>query len=282
MRALVAGLGLIGGSMAKALAQNTDWEVLGLDRDVETLRRALSDGAIHAACLPEDIPCVDLLLVALRPGDAIRYLRYALPRMRPGALAADLCGVKRAVVEAVTPVALEAGVRFVGAHPMAGREVSGYPNADAALFRGASLILTPPDGQPSEATRALEEMALRLGFARAVVTTPEEHDRLIAYTSQLAHTASSAYVMSSAANRHFGFSAGSFRDMTRVARLDPDMWAELFDLNRDMLSAELTGLIARLTELRDALDGRDGARLKALLEAGNRRKLRLIEREGNP
>jgi prephenate dehydrogenase len=117
-------------------------------------------------------------------------------------------------------------------------------------------------------------MALRLGFARAVVTTPEEHDRLIAYTSQLAHTASSAYVMSSAANRHFGFSAGSFRDMTRVARLDPDMWAELFDLNRDMLSAELTGLIARLTELRDALDGRDGARLKALLEAGNRRKLR--------
>ncbi len=281
MRALVAGLGLIGGSMAKALARNTDCEVLGFDRDVATLRRALSDGAIHAAYLPEDLPSVDLLLVALRPGDAIRFLRSALPRMKPGAMAADLCGVKRAVVEAIGPVAAEAGVRFLGAHPMAGREVSGYAHSDEALFRGASLILTPPDGQPCEETRALGDLALRLGFARAVVTTPEEHDRLIAYTSQLAHVASSAYVMSPAAARHFGFSAGSFRDMTRVARLDADMWTELFDLNRDMLSAELSGLIARLTELRDALDGRDEARLRSLLEAGNRRKLQLIEKEGS-
>jgi len=163
---------------------------------------------------------------------------------------------------------------------MAGREVGGYINADAALFRGASLIMTPSDGRPSGATEVLSDIAKAVGFGRTVVTTPEEHDRMIAYTSQLAHAVSSAYVMSPAAPGHQGFSAGSFRDMTRVARLDADMWTELFDLNHDALSDELGALIARLTEMRRALDGRDLMRLRALLSEGNRRKLQLIEEEG--
>ena len=281
MKALIAGLGLIGGSMAKALARNTDYEILGHDRNLAVVRAALDDGAIHAPFLPEDLSEVDLLLVALRPRDAVCFLQRALPRMKPGALAADLCGVKRWVVQAVEPIARDRGVRFVGAHPMAGREVSGYASSDFALFRNAPLILTPIDGQPNAATEELDRLARRIGFRRTVICTPEEHDKMIAYTSQLAHAASSAYVMSPTAPGHSGFSAGSFRDMTRVARLDADMWAELFDLNHDALSEELTGLIGRLSEIKRAVDDRDGARLRALLDEGNRRKLLLIEREGN-
>ena len=282
MKALVAGLGLIGGSMAKALSRNTDYEVLGFDRSLEVMRAALDEGAIAAAFLPEDLPEIDLLFVALRPGDAVKFLAEALPRMKVGALAADLCGVKRWVVNEIEPLAKARGVRFVGAHPMAGREVSGYWNSDAALFQGAPLILTPPDGRENEATGELARLALQIGFGRAVVTSPLEHDRRIAYTSQLAHVTSSAYVMSPAALGYSGFSAGSFRDMTRVARLDAGMWAELFDLNRDALSHELSGLIGRLSEIKGALDERDGGKLKALLDEGNRRKLSLIEGEGNP
>jgi len=277
--ALIAGLGLIGGSMARALARSTDCTILGHDRDLAALRAALDAGAIHGAFLEEDLPEVDLMLVALRPRDAVDFLRRALPRMKKGALAADLCGVKRWVVGEIDPVARAAGVRFVGAHPMAGREVSGFQNSDADLFRGASFIMTPPDGRPDGATEQLAALAMGLGFGRTVVTTPEAHDRMIAYTSQLAHAASSAYVMSPAAPGHAGFSAGSFRDMTRVARLDADMWAELFDLNRDALSEELAGLIGRLGEIKRAVDGRDGAQLRALLGEGNRRKLALIEKE---
>ncbi len=281
MKALIAGLGLIGGSMAKALTRNTDFEVLGLDRDLDVVRAALHDGAIRAAFLPEDFSEIDLLFVALRPGDAVRFLKYALPRMKPGALAADACGVKRCVVREVDSIARQYGVRFVGAHPMAGREVNGYFNSDAGLFKGASLILTPADGQPNAATEELSLLAAEIGFGRTVVCTPEEHDRLIAYTSQLAHAASSAYVMSPAAPDHGGFSAGSFRDMTRVARLDADMWAELFDLNHDALSKELSGLIGRLSEIKKAVDERDQAKLRALLDAGNRRKLQLLGKEGS-
>ena len=281
MKALIAGLGLIGGSLAKAMAARTDYEIIGYDRDLQVVRRALSDGSIHAAFLPEDLREVDLLFVALRPGDAIRFLTSAIPGMKPGALAADLCGVKRAVVHAVDPVARERGVRFVGAHPMAGREVSGYRNSDAALFGNAPLILTPLDGKKNAVTDELTALALQIGFGRTVVTTPEAHDRIIAYTSQLAHAASCAYVMSAAAPEHAGFSAGSFRDMTRVARLDADMWAELFDLNHDALSEELGGLIARLQAIKQAVDGHDQARLRAILNAGNLRKLSLIEGEGN-
>jgi prephenate dehydrogenase len=281
VKALIAGLGLIGGSMAKALARNTDFEVLGLDQNLSVIRAALDDGVISAAFLPEDFGEIDLLFVALRPGDAVRFLKQALPRMKPGALAADLCGVKRCVVREVDPIARERGVRFVGAHPMAGREVSGYWSSDAGLFKGASLILTPVDGRPDAATDALSSLALAVGFGRAVVCTPEEHDRMIAYTSQLAHATSSAYVMSPAAPGYAGFSAGSFRDLTRVARLDADMWAELFDLNHDALSGELSGLIARLGEIKKAVDGRDQGRLRALLDEGNHRQLQLLGKEGS-
>lgn len=280
MKALIVGLGLIGGSAAKALSRTADYTILGHDRNIETLRAALAAGAVHEPFLWEDLPRVDVLLVALRPADAVAFLKRALPRMKKRALAADLCGVKREVVAAIEPIARAAGVDFVGAHPMAGREVGGFENSDAALFAGASLILTPPDGKPCEGTRRLAAIGAKLGFGRTVVCTPEEHDRRIAYTSQLAHAASCAYVMSPAAPDHVGFSAGSFRDMTRVARLDADMWTELFDLNRDWLSAELGGLIGRLDAIKGALDARDGARLRALLDAGNQRKLSLIEGEG--
>jgi prephenate dehydrogenase len=281
MKALIAGLGLIGGSMAKALSIYTDYEIYGCDRNLAVVRQALEGGAIHAAFLPEDLGEIDLMFVALRPGDAIRFLKDALLKMKPGALAADLSGVKRCVVQAVDPVARDRGVRFIGAHPMAGREVSGYLNSDASLFKNAPLILTPVDGKPCGATEEISELAIKIGFGRAVVCTPEAHDRMIAYTSQLAHVTSSAYVMSPSAPGHSGFSAGSFRDMTRVARLDADMWAELFDLNHDALSLELGGLIGRLQEIKHAVDGRDQARLCAILSEGNRRKLSLIEREGS-
>lgn len=279
----VIGLGLIGGSLVRALHAYTEEPVLGFDRDAAVMARAKADGVIQdgavldAAAEPDEQACAliaraDVLLVALYPGAAIAAVTRIAGSVRSGALVVDCCGVKRPVCAALEPLAAAHGFTFIGGHPMAGLERFGYENGRADLFLGASMILTPADGTPPEQLCRAETLFAALGFSRMRRCSPDEHDRMIAYTSQLAHIVSSAYVQSDASLEHIGFSAGSFQDMTRVARLDEDMWTELFLDDADYLTDELDILIGHLQEYADALKSKDAEHLRALLRDGREKK----------
>ena len=268
----VIGLGLIGGSAAKALKAHTPHLVYGADRDRQVLGAALHEGTIDGALTPERLHECDVVLPALYPGATVCWVREMAPHIAQKALMVDLCGVKRAVHEQLRPLARDRGFYYIGGHPMAGTERSGYGASAADLFGGASMILTPDADTPSPVLQKAERLFLSMGFGGVTLSTPEHHDRIIAYTSQLAHVLSSAYVKSPSATAYRGFSAGSFRDMTRVARLNETMWTELFLDNSDFLAEEVEGLSQRLTEYAAALRQRDGERLCALLREGRERK----------
>lgn len=264
----IVGLGLIGGSMAKSIKRRTLNAVYGVDTNEETMLLARLVGAIDAPLSAENLGQCGLVLLALRPGAAIAWAKENAENIARGAILIDLCGVKREVCAALAPLAAAHGFSYIGGHPMAGKERGGFVNAADDLFAGASMILTPDEHTDMAMLETLKNFFMDIGFAGLTFTTPDEHDRMIAYTSQLAHVTSSAYVKSPAAQRRRGYSAGSFRDMTRVARLDADMWTELFLADADYLADELQTLIGNLTEYLEALRGRDAGRLKALLQDG--------------
>ena len=272
MNVAIVGLGLIGGSMAKSIKARTSHTVWGIDLDQETMMMARMCGAIDAPLTAENLPQADLVLVAIRPGAAIEWVRSHAGQIAKSAILVDLCGVKRVVVEAIAPIAEEHGFAYIGGHPMAGKERGGFTASADDLYAGASMILTPDKRTDMRLLETLKDFFLDLGFAGLTFSTPEEHDRIIAFTSQLAHITSSAYVKSPEAQKRRGFSAGSFQDMTRVARLDEDMWTELFLDNTDYLSAELDVLIQHLTEFSQALKAGDGDTLRALLREGRELK----------
>ena len=273
MEIAIVGLGLIGGSIAKAIHKNTPHTVLGYDADEQVMYKARLLDAIDGELTDERLAICDWLLIATRPETAVEYVRTHADGLKKGATVMDVCGVKRCVCEPLWELAEKKGFTFVGGHPMAGREVSGFDNASAELFRDASMIITPPHGADMALLERVKKFWCALGFSSVTVTTPENHDRVIAYTSQLAHVASSAYIKSPTALDHIGFSAGSYKDLTRVAKLDAAMWTELFLENRDHLLNEVDGLMERLNEYRDALAANDAARLQALLQAGREQKL---------
>ena len=268
----IVGLGLIGGSMAKSVKARTAHTVFGTDLDQETMALARMSGAIDAPLTEENLPQCDLILVAICPGAAVRWVRDHADRIAKSAILVDLCGVKRVVVEALTPVAQEHGFAYIGGHPMAGRERGGFAASSEDLYAGASMILTPDERTDMHLLETLKVFFLDIGFAGLTFSDPEEHDRIIAFTSQLAHITSSAYVKSPEAQRRRGFSAGSFQDMTRVARLDENMWTELFLDDADYLVKELDILIGNLTAYSDALKSGDAERVRALLKEGRERK----------
>jgi len=267
----VAGMGLIGGSMAKAAHERGEHcHVYCADRSMETLLMAESDGIADDILDERTARACDLVILALYPAAAIDWLRAHARFMRPGTVIVDCCGVKRIVDGPLHAIAAEHGLIYVGGHPMAGTERSGYAASRGNLFKGASMILM--EDAPAEIREGLEEFFLSLGFASIKWSAPEEHDHIIAYTSQLAHVLSSAYVKSESALTHQGFSAGSFQDMTRVAYLNEDLWTELFLENADYLADEVDALADRLTEYARAI--RQGRReeLRELLAEGRRRK----------
>lgn len=282
MNIAVIGLGLIGGSMAKTLKRNTPHTVLGLDTNPQVIYKAKLLDAIDAELTPERLAICDMVFVATWPRAAVSYIQENAGRIRPGAWVIDLCGVKRAVCEPLFEAASQHGFLFIGGHPMAGIEYSGFDHATGTLFENASMILTPPPGTDIQTLAELKHFFRGLGFSRVVMTTPAEHDRVIGYTSQLAHVVSSAYVKSPEAMEHHGFSAGSFKDMTRVARLSSRMWTELFMLNREPLLGELDALIMHLQEYHDALESADEGRLCELLEEGNQRKEIVDRKDDEP
>ena len=268
----IVGLGLIGGSMAKSIKNRTAHTVYGADLNAETMTMARMCGAMDAPLTAENLPQCDLVLVAIRPGAAVEWVRQNAEHISKSAILVDLCGVKRTVVKAITPIAAEHGFAYIGGHPMAGKERGGFTAATDDLYVGASMILTPDERTDMQLLETLKAFFLDLGFAGLTFSTPEEHDRIIAFTSQLAHITSSAYVKSPEAQRRRGFSAGSFQDMTRVARLDEDMWTELFLDDADYLTGELEVLVGHLAEYLDALKARDADTLRALLRDGREKK----------
>ena len=272
MNVAIIGLGLIGGSMAKSIKNRTAHTVWGADLNSETMTMARMCGAIDGPLTEENLPQADLILVAIRPGAAIEWVRQHAERIAKSAILVDLCGVKRTVVAAIAPIAERCGFAYIGGHPMAGRERGGFTASTEDLYVGASMILTPDKRTDMHLLETLKAFFLDLGFAGLTFSTPEEHDRIIAFTSQLAHIVSSAYVKSPEAQKRRGFSAGSFQDMTRVARLDEDMWTELFLDDEDFLTKELDELIGHLADYRDALRDKDARRLHDLLKEGREMK----------
>ena len=277
----IVGLGLIGGSFARGYhAAGVD--VYAFDTDTETLDAAKVD--VVTGNLDEStIPSCDLIVLAAYPSACIDWLERHAEALAAatdkqemtGPIVMDTGGVKQAICDAAFKIADEHGFYFIGAHPMAGTQFSGYARSKADLFEGAPLVLVPPtmsDTEKLEILGRIRELVRPLGFTRFTVTTPEEHDRIIAFTSQLAHVVSNAYVKSPTAQQHRGFSAGSYKDLTRVAHLNPGMWTELMMDDADALSFEIDHIVAALTDYSDALKQRDAAKLNRLLAEGDRIK----------
>ena len=267
----IVGLGLIGGSFAKAYHAAGE-RVLAWNRTRSVLDFAMLDGGVDGELNEETIADCDLVLVTLYPAAAIEYLARMADHIGPKPLVIDCCGTKRVVCEACFPLAAAHGFTYLGGHPMAGTHNSGYKYARANLYHGAPMVLVPPVFDDIELLERAKELLAPAGFGHISVTTAEKHDRMIAFTSQLAHVVSNAYIKSPTASIHKGFSAGSYKDMTRVAWLNPGMWAELFLENRDYLIGELDGLIGCLNEYKSAMEADDRERLIALLDDGRRRK----------
>lgn len=268
----IIGLGLIGGSMARSTKARTAHTVWGTDLDKETMILAQLSNAIDDPLTEDNLPYCDLILLAIRPAAAIEWVESHAHKIAKTAILVDLCGVKRTVVSAIAPIAAKHGFAYIGGHPMAGREHSGFVSSSANLYVGASMILTPDERTDIMLLETLKTFFTEIGFAHLTFSKPDEHDRIIAFTSQLAHITSSAYVKSPEAQRRRGFSAGSFRDMTRVANLDEDMWTELFLDDSDYLAQELEIFIHNLNEYLSALRTHDGKALRALLKEGRELK----------
>lgn len=254
MKIAIAGLGLIGGSFFKAFTE-AGADVTGFDKDD-----------------PVDVADADVVIVALHPGLAARWIAEHAGEFKDGATVVDTCGVKRCIMDAVEPVAAGAKWQFVGGHPMAGKEVSGFRNSDAALFRHASMILVPRHDTPQATLDMLTRLFLAVGFRKVAVADAACHDTRIAYTSQLCHILSSAYLRDELASDFNGFSAGSFRDLIRVGAPDPALWAELFDCNRDAIVPVIDRFIERIRLMRDAIAAGDTAAVSAQLAEGKRIK----------
>lgn len=268
----VIGLGLIGGSLAKTIKRYSDSRVIGFDIQDEVLHKAVSDNTIDIIGTENLLGECDLILIALYPKQTVDWIAQNLRFLKAGCIITDLCGVKESVCAEAQRIVSKSGVHFVGGHPMAGREFSGYNYAVDTLFDNASMILVPTEASDDDDINRLREFFMTLKFGQVVVTDAQNHDRMIAFTSQLAHVVSNAYVKSPEAVRHSGYSAGSYRDLTRVARLNEQMWTELFLSNRSALLNELDGIITRLTEYRDALKDENAVLLQQLLRDGSERK----------
>ncbi|MCR5302299.1 MAG: prephenate dehydrogenase [Lachnospiraceae bacterium] len=266
----VIGLGLIGGSMAKAVSR-AGYSVYGYDTDASVVKEAVSEGVL-AGELQDHYGDIELLLVALYPMDVVDIILDTVPKLSKGCIVIDCTGVKKIICSALSGREEMAGVRFIGGHPMAGREVSGYVSSTADLFEGASMILCRDEYTDEKALEEACDFFPKLGFAQVKITTAEEHDSVIAYTSQLAHVVSSSYIKSPTLEKRYGFSAGSFKDMTRVAKLNEEMWADLFLANKDALLFEINRLSEHLEEYADCLVSEDRDKLVELLRNGRIRK----------
>lgn len=272
MKVGIVGLGLIGGSFAKAYKAAGEHNVYAYDRDNTMLGFAKLSGAIDGELNDENIRECELIIVALYPKPSIEYLKRNAPLITKSATVIDCCGTKRDICPVGFALAEEYGFKFFGGHPMAGTQYSGFKHSTSTMFNRASMIIVPPRYDDMALIDGVTELLKPVKFGRFTVTTAEKHDEMIAFTSQMAHIVSNAYIKSPTANAHKGFSAGSYKDLTRVAYLNEHMWAELFMENKDYLVKELDFLIKSIELYRDALKEGDEESLVKLLAEGKKRK----------
>ena len=268
----IIGLGLMGGSLAKAISFGTEHTVWGTNRSQEAVRKALFAGAIDKELNKEDLSECDLVIVSLYPQATVDYIKENAHLFKKGAIVMDISGVKRFVCDALYETAKENGFVFIGAHPMAGLHLSGFEHSTAKIFNNSSMILTPYEDTPEGYINTVKELFLKIGFTNIQMSTPDEHDKIIAFTSQLAHVVSNAYVKSPNALIHKGFSAGSYKDLTRVAYLNENMWSELFLENKDNLVNEIDSIVNNLIQYKVALENNDSKKLTVLLRDGKNLK----------
>ena len=267
----IVGLGLIGGSFAKAYHAAGE-RVLAQDIDRDVLSFAVISSAVDEELTDETMAECDLILLAVCPAAAVEWLQKNAPKIASHTIVIDCCGTKRTVCEACFPIAAQYGITYLGGHPMAGTQFSGFKYAKTDLYHGAPMVLVPPRFDDIELLGRVKDLLTPAGFGSYSVTTAEQHDEMIAFTSQLAHVASNAYIKSPTAKKHKGFSAGSYKDMTRVAWLAPRMWAELFLENRDFLLKEIDCYIEHLSQYKAAMEQNDEEELIRLLDEGKKRK----------
>ena len=273
MKVGFVGLGLIGGSMAKAYREYSNenslsFELYGYDLDSSILSFAMLDGTLDGELNDENIKKCDLIFVALYPVASVEYLKNKSHLFGNETVIIDLCGTKTDICSVGFALAEEYGYTFVGGHPMAGTHNSGYKYSRANMFKGAPMVIVPPRFDDINLFGKIKELLAPARFGKFSFTSAEEHDKMIAFTSQLAHVVSNAYVKSPTAKNHKGFSAGSYKDMTRVAWLNENMWAELFLENKEPLLFELDGIISSLRAYREALEAEDRDKMVSLLRDG--------------
>ena len=271
MKAGIVGLGLIGGSFAKAY-HAAGHTVFAKELDRSTLSFAELSDAVDGELTKDNIGDCDIILICVYPQAVIDFLDEMGPYIGKKPVVIDCCGTKRVPMIEGEKIAEKYGFLYVGGHPMAGTQFSGFKYAKETLFKGAPMVIVPPVYDNIELLEKVKELLEPAGFRKITVTTAEKHDEMIAFTSQLAHVVSNAYIKSPTALAHKGFSAGSYRDMTRVAWLNPNMWAELFLDNKDYLVREIDTLIDSLSSYKKAIENDDRETLIKLLDEGKKRK----------
>ena len=271
MKIGILGLGLIGGSLARAYAK-AGHTVYACVRNESMLSFAQLAGAVHGALDENTIGECDLILLAIFTDASARWLEKNAGLVSKKAMVIDCCGIKQAICERCFPLAEKYGFTFIGGHPMAGSHHSGFKYSRSNLFQGAPMVLVPPRFDDPELLQWAKDALEPCKFGSFSVTTAQEHDRMIAFTSQMPHIVSNAYIKSPTARLHKGFSAGSYKDLTRVAWLNPEMWSELFMNNKENVLYELDYYIKSLEAYKNAILQDDEQTLIALLDEGRKRK----------
>lgn len=267
MNIIISGLGIIGGSFAKALAKYTDHHIIGINRSEKPLQDALACGAIHEIGTSESIKTADMIILGTFPEAAVKFVRDNADIILKSCIVTDTSGIKGQICPELVQLSKEYGFKFIGGHPMAGKETNGFASSDADLFQNASYIIVPC-GADEKDISFISTLMKKIGFGIIKVATPEEHDRMIAYTSQLPHVIACAYVLNESCTNHKGFSAGSYRDVSRVARINVPLWTELFSENKNSLVSELDEFIENMTSIRNAVaDGNNDAVAELLSRA---------------
>lgn len=279
MKIGIIGLGLIGGSLVKTIKQKTEHIVYGWDFQETICMKAQEEGIVDGILNKGEPSDCDMILIALYPKLVIDYMKKYADSFQKGTYVLDCAGVKERICEEIEPITQVHKFLFCGAHPMAGIEKSGLSHSTGDLFEKASMILTPYESTAESDITFLSEFFLSIGFGQIQIATPREHDEFIAYTSQLAHVVSSAYIKEDVTGNFKGFSAGSFRDMTRVAKLNEDMWTELFLENNEFLADEIDDLIVRLEVYSHAIREKEEINLRALLKQGKEKRLKIDQNQ---